>query len=546
MTGFTRPVFDIEGAKKISSQQYLTKTLDPATCLTTDLIARPGYALEYTDEGRWGTGRRLERRINYPETTAGDRYTCQPNKTVTDQAAVDRLGFANFVRADLPFHGQSCTQWSASLADRGSQVLWSRQEGGTCREDDDDNNRGRDTTTYYRAEFRLLPSLIIHDAPNAPDYQAIQKNGATPNIPVDKDHKFAFLTPSLKTAEYLLPNFFRLDIQSTDTREDIGAKVRSHIAERQATLEALLITTRPDTLSAEDRQVYDTLKDQYPRVAPRIFDLVFADEKVYNSLISALYWTAQRDVDAQYATLLKNMLNGDTKHTPQSDIFLGGLFSAPQDMALIRSQSSSSGALSFAFAKADKELLPLSQEDEETIKKVGRVIGVAQRSGDIDIATRPVAVTSGPTEEICSPMGDAVELSEWPKALQCWLKNETTPKIIPSACSARTIGFSDPSSLHASSSNPRDTEVSQQERHVLSSVLPEVGIRGTYEIVATRLDKDDRIISTQSARRYTMTIAEIRDQSTDKVVYRSSDQNAQTLLRSYADGLDMTPFTLSR
>lgn len=43
-----------------------------------------------------------------------------------------------------------------------------------------------------------------------------------------------------------------------------------------------------------------------------------------------------------------------------------------------------------------------------------------------------------------------------------------------------------------------------------------------------------------------MTIAEIRDQSTDKVVYRSSDKNAETVLRSYAESLDATPFTLSR
>lgn len=253
---------------------------------------------------------------------------------------------------------------------RDAQALWSRDEGGTCR----DRDSGEDTTTYYRAAFRLIPSLIIHDAPNSQDYQRIQRNGATPNIPVDKDHKFAFLTPALKTGEYVVPNFFRLDIQPTDTRDDIGAKVRAYIAEQQKILNTLLETSRPDVLSAEDRKVYDALKDQYPTATPQLFDLVFSDEKVYNSLISALYWTAQRDIDAQYAMLLKNMLNGDIKHTPQQDIFLGGLFSQPQDMALIRSQSSASGALAFAFTKADKELLSLSREDEDIIKKVGRVI----------------------------------------------------------------------------------------------------------------------------------------------------------------------------
>lgn len=114
------------------------------------------------------------------------------------------------------------------------------------------------------------------------------------------------------------------------------------------------------------------------------------------------------------------------------------MFSSPQDIALIRSQSLS-GGLSFSFPKADSEILALSDDDQELIKKVGRIIGTAQQNGDIDISTKPIEITNDPLQEGCSPMGDAVELSKWPAALQCWLKNETTPKIIPSACSARTV-----------------------------------------------------------------------------------------------------------
>lgn len=109
-----------------------------------------------------------------------------------------------------------------------------------------------------------MPSLITHDAPNDQDYQKIQQNGATPNLAIDRDHKFTFLSPSLKTQEYILPNFFRLNIESTDTRQDIEQKVETYLAQKQADLDTLLQTTKPATLSENDRLVYEALKDQYP------------------------------------------------------------------------------------------------------------------------------------------------------------------------------------------------------------------------------------------------------------------------------------------
>ena len=92
----------------------------------------------------------------------------------------------------------------------------------------------------------------------------IRANGATPNIAVDKDPQFAYLTPSLTTARFIVPNFFRLKLERGDSRDVIKNKVKSYLETKQQEIDNLRSNNRPDLLDASSRSVYNALRETYP------------------------------------------------------------------------------------------------------------------------------------------------------------------------------------------------------------------------------------------------------------------------------------------
>lgn len=147
--------------------------------------------------------------------------------------------------------------------------------------------------------------------------KAIRANGATPNIPIDKDPQFAYLTPSLTTARFVIPNFFRLGIERGDTRNVIDTKIRNYLVIKQQELDNLRSNNRPSLLSSDARTVYTTLRDSYPTDTPKLVDIVTKDTNFYNTLISALEWTTRADVESQYDESFRKLLDGNIKLSSQ-------------------------------------------------------------------------------------------------------------------------------------------------------------------------------------------------------------------------------------
>lgn len=141
----------------------------------------------------------------------------------------------------------------------------------------------------------------------------IRANGATPNIAVDKDPQFAYLTPSLTTARFIVPNFFRLGIERGDSRSAIDTKLRSYLVAKQKEIDDLRSNNRPDLLDASSRSVYNALRDTYPNNTPKLVDIITKDTNFYNTLISALEWTTRSDVESQYDVSFRKLLDGNIK-----------------------------------------------------------------------------------------------------------------------------------------------------------------------------------------------------------------------------------------
>lgn len=141
----------------------------------------------------------------------------------------------------------------------------------------------------------------------------IRANGATPNIAVDKDPQFAYLTPSLTTARFIVPNFFRLKLERGDSRTTIDTKLRTYLVAKQTEIDDLRSNNRPDLLGWYSRSVYNTLRDTYPSSTPKLVDIITKDANFYNTLISALEWTTRSDVESQYDVSFRKLLDGNIK-----------------------------------------------------------------------------------------------------------------------------------------------------------------------------------------------------------------------------------------
>ena len=141
----------------------------------------------------------------------------------------------------------------------------------------------------------------------------IRANGATPNIAVDKDPQFAYLTPSLTTARFIVPNFFRLKLERGDSRDVIKNKVKSYLETKQQEIDNLRSNNRPDLLDTSSRSVYNALRDTYPSNTPKLLDIITKDTNFYNTLISALEWTTRSDVESQYDVSFRKLLDGNIK-----------------------------------------------------------------------------------------------------------------------------------------------------------------------------------------------------------------------------------------
>ncbi len=141
----------------------------------------------------------------------------------------------------------------------------------------------------------------------------IRANGATPNIAVDKDPQFAYLTPSLTTARFIVPNFFRLKLERGDSRDVIKNKVKSYLETKQQEIDNLRSNNRPDLLGWYSRSVYNALRDTYPSNTPKLLDIITKDTNFYNTLISALEWTTRSDVESQYDASFRKLLDGNIK-----------------------------------------------------------------------------------------------------------------------------------------------------------------------------------------------------------------------------------------
>ena len=141
----------------------------------------------------------------------------------------------------------------------------------------------------------------------------IRANGATPNIAVDKDPQFAYLTPSLTTARFIVPNFFRLKLERGDSRDVIKNKVKSYLETKQQELDTLHSNNLPYLLDASSRSVYYALRDTYPSSTPKLVDIITKDANFYNTLISALEWTTRSDVESQYDVSFRKLLDGNIK-----------------------------------------------------------------------------------------------------------------------------------------------------------------------------------------------------------------------------------------
>ena len=141
----------------------------------------------------------------------------------------------------------------------------------------------------------------------------IRANGTTPNIAVDKDPQFAYLTPSLTTARFIVPNFFRLKLERGDGRDVIKNKVKSYLETKQQEIDNLRSNNRPDLLDASSRSVYNALRDTYPSNTPKLLDIITKDTNFYNTLISALEWTTRSDVESQYDASFRKLLDGNIK-----------------------------------------------------------------------------------------------------------------------------------------------------------------------------------------------------------------------------------------
>ena len=141
----------------------------------------------------------------------------------------------------------------------------------------------------------------------------IRANGTTPNIAVDKDPQFAYLTPSLTTARFIVPNFFRLKLERGDSRDVIKNKVKSYLEIKQQEIDNLRSNNRPDLLDTSSRSVYNALRDTYPSNTPKLLDIITKDTNFYNTLISALEWTTRSDVESQYDASFRKLLDGNIK-----------------------------------------------------------------------------------------------------------------------------------------------------------------------------------------------------------------------------------------
>lgn len=121
------------------------------------------------------------------------------------------------------------------------------------------------------------------------------------------------MTPSLTTARFIVPNFFRLGIERGDTRDTIDAKIRSYLSVKQKEIDDLRSNNNPDLLDVSSRKVYDTLRDSYPTETPKLVDITTKDANFYHTLISALEWTTRTDVESQYDASFRKLLDGNIK-----------------------------------------------------------------------------------------------------------------------------------------------------------------------------------------------------------------------------------------
>lgn len=87
----------------------------------------------------------------------------------------------------------------------------------------------------------------------------------------------------------------------------------------------------------------------------------------------------------------------------------------------------------------------------------------------------------------------------------------------PGVCSARTVGVPTLSELLSgapSSSDPDIPSISDGSSFRLSSALTDVGYRGKYQIVATHLAADNKIISTPDNELYSVRLMKVVDTKT--------------------------------
>lgn len=451
-TGFTRSIFSLEGM--LESDRVNTPSL--AQCMD--------YSYQYTlkqphrwiDEGnRWHP---------YPTDTSGDRFRCrsqvdlvEQNQLVSSLAKFSsgptsapsgsiRSGNlfgtransgptniplrpeANIMNEIARYNGSTgCLVGSVSIDGQkysnNRTCIYRYNSGssnrtGSSKDDDIIVNY----TNYRTLTYHTIDGILRHISPTQEEIAAADKNGVTPNLPIDINRSIEFLTKKGNIATLQYPNFFRMQASTID---EVRAWLRENANKQwSAIVDKENATNQPDNEATIAENVLKA------KNLPEKFDWNdYISDELIIQILQAKNWL-HPDITKKYQDTIEGMLS--YSGMPANGNIL-------QKIPQISANSEKMYEIAYlglspvipGNSTASQDVTNISADYRQKLAAI-QGFNISQQENFQDSPTSNSAQCGSP---------EGVSLFQWPAAIQCWIRSQLPPKILAGQCGGNTIGL---------------------------------------------------------------------------------------------------------
>lgn len=268
--------------------------------------------------------------------------------------------------------------------------------------------------------YKSILWVVEHKSPTDAELKAQKESKVTPNLPVDEVRYVDFISATWNYEKIIYPQLFSLlsAIKSTDTIEQIKAKIKESLDKKSSEINAVLTKTDVSKLSTKEKEIYNLFKVADLNIKSiNLYDFIKNHKTIefdwknveYADMIAmALYWNSLTTVSGKYRFIIKNYLSSFKD----------------SDKTYLLPANKSTYEIGYMTALWDAQNMHIKVDP--TDKWENPFADLESQKANLDgVSTASSTTTSSSTEtstEKCFPP-EWVELSKWWPAVQCRWKD---------------------------------------------------------------------------------------------------------------------------